>query len=227
MFRLDDSDLYRAEILEKIPWLEHAFGTRLRSPEIAPNSVATLKQIHSDRVLAATEAGRQGEGDALVTNRPGIALAIRTADCLPILMADPRNRAIAAVHAGWRGVASEIVPNTIETLQSQFGTHPEDLVVAIGPGIGGCCFEVGPEVAVHFRKFFPEWNGPPQRMRVDLVETTLRQLRRHGGTPGQIATSGLCSCCGDAKLFHSYRRDKAAAGRMVAQIAIRGEDSVD
>lgn len=156
-------------------------------------------------------AGPQGEGDALTSNRPGIGLTIRTADCLPILIADPQNRAVAAVHAGWRGVVSEVACKAIHVMCQQFGSKPEDLVVAIGPGIGACCFEVGPEVAIQF-----QLTG---RSKVDLVETTCRQLRRIGVNDRQISASGLCTYC-NAELFESYRRDKTGAGRMVAAIGI-------
>ena len=177
--------------------------------------MATAKQIHSDRVLVVKSDGPQGEGDALISNQPGVGLAIRTADCLPILMADPRNRAVAAIHAGWRGVVSEIVSKTIHAMCHQFDSKPEDLVVAIGPGIGVCCFEVGPEVAVQF-----QLSG---RTKVDLIETTTRQLRRNGVSPGQISTSGRCTCC-EPELFESFRRDRVAAGRMVSMIRLAGQE---
>ncbi len=219
MFRLDSAGVYHAEALEQIPWLEHGFGTRKSAwPDEA--KLATLKQVHSDRVIVAEKPGLQGEGDALITNRPGVALAIRTADCLPILMADTKRRAIAAVHAGWRGTVFEILPKAIQAMGEQFGTKPGDLVVAIGPGIGACCFEVGPEVAVRFAPYFPELGDLNRRMRIDLAETTLRQLGRNGGTMRQIATSDLCSC-DRADLFHSFRRDRESAGRMVSTIHIR------
>ena len=138
-------------------------------------------------------------------------MTIRTADCLPILIADRRNRAVAAIHAGWRGVFAEIAAKTIETMHIQFGSNPEDLVVAIGPGIGACCFEVGPEVAVQF--------GRSGRTRIDLIETTCRQLGRNGIVTGQISASGHCTCCDD-RLFESYRRDRERAGRMIAVIGL-------
>ncbi len=175
------------------------------------NNLATVKQIHSDRVVLVEAAGPQGEGDALISNRPGIGLAIRTADCLPILIADSGHRAIAAVHAGWRGVVSEIGSKTVEAMEQHFGSKPEDLVVSIGPGIGNCCFEVGPEVSAQF--------GLSGRTHVDLIETMCRQLGRNGVKSGQIARSGQCSCCG-GELFESYRRDRDAAGRMVTMIAM-------
>jgi len=220
LFHLDRRNIYRANVLEELAWLEHGFGTRLSSHWPDTANLATVQQIHSDKVLQADRAGPMGEGDALISNQPGITLSVRTADCLPILMADTRNRAIAAVHAGWRGTIQEIVPKTIQAMADRFGTHPDDLVIGVGPGIGACCFEVGPEVAIQFAKLFPERTDLNQKTKVDLVETNLRLLRRNGGSVRQIATSGLCSYC-RPDLFHSYRRDGEAAGRMVSAIRIR------
>lgn len=223
MFRLDSENVYRAKVLEEIPWLEHGFGTRLSLQWPGTADLATVQQIHSDKVLIAKRIGSAGGGDALISNQPGITLSVRTADCLPILMADTRNRAVAAVHAGWRGTILEIVPKTVQAMAEQFGTHPDDLVIAIGPGIGACCFEVGPEVAIQFAKLFPERTDLDQQTKVDLVETNLRLLRRNGGSVRQIATSGQCTCC-RSDLFHSYRRDRDAAGRMVSAIRLRQGD---
>ena len=211
--------MFREAEFDRFPWLQHGFGTRLSPEWLGINDLATAKQIHSDRVLLVESTGPQGEGDALISNRPGIRLTIRTADCLPILIVDSRNQAVAAVHAGWRGVVSEIATKTIEALRLRFDSKTEDLFVAIGPGIGPCCFEVGREVAIQFAPFFPELDLS-QRTKIDLIETTCRQLRRNGVEVGQISTSGLCSCC-DHGLFESYRRDKDAAGRRVAMIGVR------
>jgi polyphenol oxidase len=211
LFRRTSDGILRADNLDSLPWLNHGFGTRL-SPDWPPaNFLATAKQIHSNTVLLASSAGPQGEGDALVSNRPGVDLAIRTADCLPILVADPKRRAVAAIHAGWRGVVSEIVPMAVDRLTREFGSDPRDLLVAIGPGIGVCCFEVGPEVAAQF-----QLSG---RTHVDLVETTCRQLGRNGVRLGQISAARQCTAC-DQELFESYRRDKTEAGRMTAVIGI-------
>ncbi len=168
--------------------------------------MATAKQVHSDQVLVAPHPGQFGPGDALISNRPGVIVAIRTADCLPVLIVDPKTRAVAAVHAGWRGVVAEIVPKAVDAMRLEFGSQPEDLEIAIGPGIGPCCFEVGPEVAVQF--------GLNGRTKVDLAGTLVRQLRRNGVTDGQISPSGLCTYC-NAELFESYRRDRDKAGRMI------------
>ncbi len=203
--------MYRAPELEALAWLEHGFGTRVSSGWPNAAELATVRQIHSNKVLDADHGGCLGEGDALISNKPGITLSVRTADCLPILIADPRNRAIAAIHAGWRGTVQEIVPKTVEAMKEKFGSRPEDLVVAIGPGIGPCCFEVGPEVASQF--------GLSGRGKVDLAETIGRQLRRYGGTMGHVATANLCTRC-LRDLFESYRRDGEKAGRMISAIAI-------
>jgi polyphenol oxidase len=213
LFLRGNDNVFRAETLDRLPWIRHGFGTRL-SPDWPPKDhLASAKQIHSDRVLVAGSPGPQGEGDALITNLSGIGLTIRTADCLPILIADTRNRAVAAIHAGWRGVACEIAPKAVARMTQEFGSRSEDLVVAIGPGIGVCCFEVGPEVAVKF--------GLSGRSKVDLIETTCQQLGRSGVTAGQISAARLCSYC-NPELFESYRRDQEAAGRMLAMIEVAG-----
>jgi polyphenol oxidase len=224
LFQRGSDDIFRAAALDALPWLEHGFGTRRSGswPDIghlASSHLATAKQIHSDRVLVVETPGPQGDGDALVSNRPGIGLAIRTADCLPILIADPRTHTVAAVHAGWRGVVSDIVSKTVHRMCKDFDSKPADLIVAIGTGIGACCFEVGPEVAVQFAPYFPELDLTG-RARIDLVETTCRQLGRNGVSPGHISSSALCSYC-SPELFESYRRDREAAGRMIAMIGVR------
>jgi len=221
LFRIDSRGVYLAQALEELPWLVHGFGTR-SSLEWPPGDadVATLRQIHSDEVLPAERAGCVGEGDALITNHRGITLGIRTADCLPVLIADPLNRAIAAIHAGWRGTVLGIVPKTVRAMQEQFGSRPEDLVVVVGPGIASCCFQVGPEVAAKFSPFFPERKDLSGRTMIDLVATVRRQVGRNDGSARQFAESGLCTVC-RADLFHSYRRDRESAGRMLSLIGVR------
>ena len=129
-------------------WLEHGFGTRNANLDQA--AMASVKQIHSDVTYVAREAGCVGEGDALVTRTQGVAVSVRTADCFPILLADPETRAVAAIHAGWRGTAAGVVRASLDRMRSEFGTDPKNVFAAIGPGIGGCCYEVGVEVARQF-----------------------------------------------------------------------------
>lgn len=226
MFRLNAQDVYRAESLAQFPWLEHGFGTRLSHGWPDLSRLATPKQIHSDRVLVVPDgsptgpAVRIGEGDALVSAHAGILTGIRTADCLPVLLADAVTRTVGAIHAGWRGTVSGISAKAVQAMMCQFGTRPEDIWAAIGPGIGSCCFEVGPEVAVQFAPIFPERADLHHRARIDLVESNRRQLVDAGVPPSHIECAGLCTSCRQGE-FHSYRRDKDAAGRMISAIEIR------
>jgi YfiH family protein len=128
-----------------------------------------LRQIHSDivHVVSAAQApqGEQAlQGDALITREPGVLLTIQTADCIPILLADTRQRSVAAIHSGWRGTAQRIAEKTLGRMRMEFGTRPQDVLAALGPGIGGCCYEVGHEVVKEFTAKFPnarEWfTGP-------------------------------------------------------------------
>jgi YfiH family protein len=198
-----------APILSTLPWATHGFGTRNSTAD--PDSVSTLKQIHSNVVLLADHPGLLGEGDALVTNHSGLAVSIRTADCYPILLADTRNRAVAAVHAGWRGTAAHIVIKTLEKMQAKFGTDPLDISAAIGPGIGVCCYEVGPDVSNQF--------GFAGQTHLDLASENRKQLESAGVPASNIQALGVCTFC-DAERFFSYRREKDKAGRMTSFIRI-------
>jgi polyphenol oxidase len=136
--------------------------------------VVALRQIHSDIVhLISAAQAPQGEqalqGDALITREPGVLLTIQTADCIPVLLADTKQRAVAAIHSGWRGTAQRIAEKTLGRMQMEFGTRPLDVVAALGAGIGGCCYEVGHEVVKEFTAKFPnarDWFTGP----VDALE---------------------------------------------------------
>jgi hypothetical protein len=154
VFYLDPLDNYRLPELDQFEWLVYGFGTRRSTPP--PVSLATLRQIHSDIVVPAEgRTGCLGEGDALVSNTPGRTVAVKTADCVPILLVDAANRTVAAVHAGWRGTVRQIARQAAEAMRRDFDTRVRNLHVAIGPAIGGCCYEVGPEVAAEFRPLGP------------------------------------------------------------------------
>jgi YfiH family protein len=202
--------LLASPIFKPYDWLDHGFGTR--DSQIAQDSMASLKQMHSARVLRVSGIGCAGEADALITNTPGVSISIRTADCFPILLADLEHHTVAAVHAGWRGTAEQIVTRTLDAMRTEFGTIPAQVVVAIGPGIGACCYEVGPDVAQKF--------GVEGTTRVDLAAINRDQLLRAGVPAGQIDTLGCCTKC-DPERFHSYRRDGEAAGRMISYIAMK------
>jgi len=209
-----------------------------------------LLQFHSDAILrfaaAPTEPAR---ADASVTKNAGLLLAIQTADCVPMLLVDPKNRAAAAVHAGWRGTLARIVQKAIGRMHMEFGTRSENLLVAIGPAIGGCCYEVGTEVAAAFSgqfanaaEFFDElrtgdepnplqWlnmmppghQPPPKKVLLDLRKANRAQLLGAGVPERNIFVSDLCTGCRRDLLF-SYRKEGAETGRMMAVIGIRASD---
>ncbi|MCZ2077768.1 MAG: peptidoglycan editing factor PgeF [Bryobacterales bacterium] len=202
-------------------WLDHGFGTRASNFWPPPSKLAMAKQVHSDRILRAGEsAGYIGEGDALVSNNAGIYVGVRTADCQPILIVDPDRRVVAAIHAGWRGTAARIAAKAVGRLRRDFGSDSTRLVVAIGPCIRACCFEVGPEVAIQFKELFPERDGElGKKTHLDLTEANRRQIAAAGVPDRNIHIVPLCTFCSNE--FHSYRRDKDK-GRMVSAIGIIG-----
>jgi hypothetical protein len=202
--------ILHSDLLSRLDWLEHGFGTR--HAELAEHEMASLMQVHSARaVRAGGQPGCAGEGDALYTNRAGAALAVRTADCLPILLADARSRAVAAIHAGWRGTAAGIVSATLQRMRAECGVDPRKVCAAIGPGIGACCYHVGLDVARRF--------GLDAAGRLDLAAENRRQLLQAGVPRAQLQVFQACTCCDPAR-FHSWRRDKNACGRMISYIRI-------
>jgi YfiH family protein len=213
VFYQDSRQVYRASELDALPWLIHGFGTRHADIPAWFANLATVKQVHSAACVAAE--GRSGvleQADALLEDRPGSVIAIKTADCIPILLVDERHRAVAAVHAGWRGTVARIAPAAIGAMGRRFATNPRDLHTAIGPGIGKCCYEVGPEVAVQF--------GEQERAHISLADANRTQLLEAGVTPERIYASNLCTMC-LAEEFHSFRRDGQAAGRLYSFAGIR------
>ncbi len=220
MFYKDARLVYRSPILDEFEWLDHGFGTRL-SETWPPHPYAWVKQVHSDRCIVADGIpGCLAEADALITASPGCYLTIRTADCIPVLLADTRRRAIAAVHAGWRGTVQHIVIRAIDAMRRNFDTKVEDLAAAIGPGICAECYEVGPEVAAQFHAWFPERTDLDSRAKIDLAEANRRQLVSAGVPERLVSVGALCTAM-NPKEFHSWRRDHVKTGRMTSAIAIR------
>jgi polyphenol oxidase len=206
VFYRDTRHIYRVPALDAIPWLVHGFGTRQADIPALFANLATLKQVHSSTCIPGEgRSGILGEGDALLENTPGSVVAVKTADCIPVLLVDERRRAVAAVHAGWRGTVAQIVRRAVGSMHDRFATDPADLHAAIGPGIGKCCYEVGPEVAAHF--------GEKGRAHIDLPAANRAQLLSAGLAPSRIYVADLCTQCHPLD-FHSYRRDKESAGRL-------------
>jgi YfiH family protein len=214
VFYRDPRYIYRSTELDAFPWLIHGFGTRRSDIPALFENLATLKQVHScDCIAADGRRGMLGRGDALLEDTPGAVIAVKTADCVPILLVDERMRALAAVHAGWRGTVAHIVVQAVQAMSRRFSTDPRDLYAAIGPAIGPCCYEVGPEVAVQF--------GLTGRAHIDLVATNRAQLLESGVTADRIDASNLCTKC-QAEDFHSFRRDRQATGRLYSFAGIVG-----
>ncbi len=180
--------------------------------------MASLTQTHSDVVYSITEAGeKQAEGDGMFTNLTALWLSIRTADCIPILLVDPRAKVIAAVHAGWRGTLDQILAKTVTRLTTEYHCLPADLLVAIGPGISACCFEVGTEVADQFESAYVSARATG-KLHIDLKKANLAQLLQVGVRVENIDVTEACTICTPG--FHSYRRDKTAE-RMNSAIKIK------
>ena len=208
---------YVSTLLAESGCADHFFGTAQGQP---PGPWLEVKQIHSARVITAEQWQPRMEADGVAANSAETRLAVKTADCVPLLLLDPVRRAVAAVHAGWRGTVQGIAAEAVRLMGERYGCHPEDLLAALGPAIGECCYEVGPEVAVQFRDWFPERNDLGRRTRIDLRRALQRQLLAAGLGMAHIDVAEACTCCGGPQ-FHSWRRDGAGAGRMFSVIALR------
>lgn len=196
------------------PWLVHGFGLR---DSVPPAELTTVRQVHSTRIIDA--CGRRGqqteEADAIVSTEAGVAIGVRTADCVPVLIADVVTRTVACVHAGWRGTAGNILGLTIGEFIRR-GSRPEDLHVAVGPSIGSCCYEVGLDVASQFETWRPELgllSKSEKAIRLDLPEINQRQALERGVR--KVWKSGECTFCRPERFF-SFRREREQAGRMLS-----------
>jgi purine-nucleoside/S-methyl-5'-thioadenosine phosphorylase / adenosine deaminase len=238
----------RERVLEN----RHKFFAALKADKM---SAIGLRQIHSDivRVAKSADADSSSEAakaDALITNEAGLLLTVQVADCVPILLVDKKRRAIAAIHSGWRGTLQRIAQKTLGRMQMEFGTHPRDVIAALGPGIGQCCFEVGPEVATEYAAKFPdarEWFQGPfdslARGENDPNWLPWLTMRPPGHQPPEprvhldliAANRSILSAAGvrpgsifssgfctacRTDLFFSFRRERVT-GRMMAAIGIR------
>jgi YfiH family protein len=199
---------------------------------VAPGSLAEAEQVHGNgvAVVGRPEVRRSNVAaapvpgvDALITDAAGLWLAVYAADCVPVLVLDPRRPAIAAVHAGWRGVAAGVVPATLDRMREAFATVPARCTVVLGPAIGGCCYEVDAPVA-RAMEAAPWWplaalSSRPGRWKLDLRAAIRHQLSALGVPANRITALPYCTAC-RPDLFFSYRRD-GVTGRMAACIGLR------
>ena len=192
--------------------VEHFFGTRSSPFSVTPGRpslhqrthgdrnttiLVSVKQVHGTDVLVVDQPIREGasfEGgwDALVTDQPGVMVTVRTADCVPVLLHDPVQRVVAAVHAGWRGAVAGIVPKTVALLVSRFGATVERLRMAIGPSAGPCCYEVDEPVLGRLRNVFPDWRFVVEATDTDKARLDLRAFVRRQGACGRAASRADC-----------------------------------
>jgi purine-nucleoside/S-methyl-5'-thioadenosine phosphorylase / adenosine deaminase len=193
---------------------------------VSQAEVVRVRQVHGQVVRVVRPGERLAplsDGDAIVSTDPARAVAIRMADCVPILIADRHRRAVAAVHGGWRGTAAGVCGAAVAAIAEE-GVPPADLVAAIGPSIGPCCYQVGEAVRAAFETAQPAgacWfrDDGPGRWRLDLWRATVDQLVRAGVPQAAIVVSRECTVDHPDR-YHSFRRDGAAAGRMVAAIRL-------
>ena len=220
----------RENVLENYRRMGRAIG-------FCPEQTAALTQIHSARVyrVGKTECGfgvggeRSREGDAMATDEPGVVLMAMCADCVPILLADPVNKAVAAVHSGWRGTTAKIAAVTVEKMKEWFGSDPGDILAAVGASICRDCYEVGEEVILEVEKAFGAEMAAkgmyipgriPGKYQLDLWETNRQVLLMAGLKPEKICLPGVCTCCNPELLF-SHRATKGKRGTMAAFTGIR------
>ena len=203
----------RAPNLSGLEAFEHGFGLRDTDP---PEGIRTVRHIHSARVGDAIDASFT-EGDALVSRGGDLLVGIRTADCVPVLLADPETKAFAAIHAGWRGTAENIAASAVLDLVRRYGVAPGNLRAAIGPSIGVCCYQVGADVAHRFGSWIPELANVGAAVHLDLRAINELQLRLAGVQ--NVWVSGECTFCAPNRFF-SYRREQEQAGRMLSYIGM-------
>jgi YfiH family protein len=215
--------------------------------------LVTVRQIHSANTLVVhppeaeplasfvTSEGRAlRDADGLITQAPGILLGIQTADCVPVFVVDPRLRAVGNFHAGWRGTVARIVEHGVARMAAEFGSDPADLLAAVGPSIGSCCYTVGEQVHAAFREAFSygetlfhrtdaakEAVGPDAEapLRLDLWEANRRQLVDAGIAHDRITTIGECTGCTGLpgrRRYFSHRREQGFTGRMMSVVGIVG-----
>ncbi|MGE0393060.1 MAG: peptidoglycan editing factor PgeF [Vicinamibacterales bacterium] len=202
------------------------------SMDLPEPSVLRLRQVHG-REVVVVHAGKPlppvvpaPEADAFATDHASCALAVRGADCVPLLLADRRIGAVAAAHAGWRGTVAGTGVAALHAMAQAFGSRPADVVVALGPGIGPCCYEVGTsvveacEAAGHGSEARGRWFTRNNGLRFDLWTANVDQLVRAGVPAGQVHASRLCTACHPEVLF-SYRREGEGIGRLAGVIRVR------
>ncbi|OGX38558.1 MAG: hypothetical protein A3G91_02640 [Omnitrophica WOR_2 bacterium RIFCSPLOWO2_12_FULL_50_9] len=205
-------------------FLARQLGFKLPAAGSPRGEVFTIRQVHGNRiVVAGTESFRISnapeEADGILTDVPGLPIAVRTADCLPVFIYDPRHEGIGLIHAGWRGTRQQILGETLALMRRHWNSRPADLRIAFGPAIRVCCYQVGQQ----FREYFPE--ETVQRDNgyfLDLPAVNKNQILRLGVEARHVFDSAVCTCCEPA--YFSHRREGEAAGRMISLMMLKKEE---
>lgn len=221
----------QSEILSGIKGVVHGFSNREFNGDLSEvanffglDRIVTLNQVHSSDVLFVRDGVKdelEYEGDSLITNLKGVGIGVFTADCVPIVLADRDSTIVVSVHAGWRGTHSEILKNTLAEIKKNFGVQASEILAAIGPCIGNCCYEIGEDVASLFiDKFNDSGRYLSRKSRskyiLDLKEANKTALLKEGVT--NIEISDFCTKCNPD--FHSYRRDGKGVGKQLSFIGL-------
>ncbi|RKY54395.1 MAG: peptidoglycan editing factor PgeF [Candidatus Neomarinimicrobiota bacterium] len=219
-------------VMDSFPGVFHVFGVKQRSRSagmrekefflinlgLDPGSFAEVEQVHGSKVVVVSNPGVHGEADGLITVERGLVLGVKTADCVPLLFYDRVTGVIAAIHAGWRGLARGIIESAFKEMNVLFGVKARDVVVAVGPFIRSCCYRIGDEVGEFFMEDeIVRRNGS---LFLDMEKSVLNRLIGAGVEDSNIGVIQLCTFCED-DMFHSYRREGEAAGRMYSLIVKR------
>jgi YfiH family protein len=202
----------------------------LRTLGLNPGQVVTAHQVHGAQVAMVQSADGGGvvpSTDALMTNSPGMALLLRFADCLPLLLYDPWHKAIALAHAGWRGCLAGVVAKTVARMGQDYHSDPSELTACLGPAIGPCCYQIGPDVIGLVKEVFPGENHllltqPDGSLHLDLPAAVRRQLQQAGVQ--QIEDSSVCTCCHTDEFF-SHRASGGRTGRFAAVLGLSESNS--
>lgn len=198
--------------------IAHGFGLRgiavadmVAAADVAPVAQPRLQQIHGAQIHVATQKGAtMFAGDAIITAEPQVVCAVATADCVPVLLWDPRHQVVGAIHAGWRGVAADIVPLTVQKIWRQWGDSSQDMILVLGPSMAASCYEVGMEVVTACARTVPDiapFCQPtrPDHVRIDLHGVIRAQLTQLGIPASHIISDSTCTHC--TSHYSSFRRD--------------------
>jgi YfiH family protein len=219
-FSVSEGDTQRS-VAENWNILSNAFN-------IPEDRFVTVSQIHGDRILIIDDTvpvSHDPGYDGIITNKPGTAIGIKTADCVPIFLVDRVKHVIGTIHAGWKGTSLNIAGKTLRILLNKFGSKPEDIIAAIGPSIGPCCYEVDETVWTAMEKdpdrnFFFKESRKAERWMLDLPKANQRQILRAGISPENVTSAGICTSC-HKDTFFSHRGDGGQTGRQLNFIMLQ------